>query len=308
MKFRHLFCAAVLLIAPLSSLAFVPESGLYQMQTPDNTTGGGGGGLSIEIQNQYMFAAGYVYTPSGAPTFVTMQGPLTQLGDGTWVLGTSQSDPSNGLAGYTGGQCIGTQANCPYKKPVATKIGDFGIQFLGQGYAGLSWGAPGNIASATLRRLNFFTGSNEPSSLLGQWDVLISSASGANALDYSGDRIVFDADSSGNIIGCTANNNGAASCTAPRIAVTASSCGQPNCAINYLAVVYVGSTSHIVRVYSFSSNNLPGAFTQSFHGIVHFCNSGVASPLTCNDSSANFVAYKSASSQYAHTGAGMHQP
>jgi len=212
------------------------------------------------------------------------------------------------LIAYSGGQCIGTVANCPYHKPTATKIGNFGIQFVGEGYAGLSWGAQGNIAGATLRRFNFFNGANEPSSLLGQWDVLISSPSAANALDYSGDRIVFDADSSGNIIGCTANNNGAPVCTAPRIAVTASSCGQPNCALNYLAVVYVGSTSHIVRVYSFSSNNLPGAFTQSFHGTVHFCNSGVASPSSCNDSSANFVAYKSASSQYSHTGAGMHQP
>lgn len=199
-------------------------------------------------------------------------------------------------------------SNCPYHKPTATKIGNFGIQFLGEGYAGLSWGAPGNIGGATLRRFSFFNGANEPSSLLGQWDVLISSAAGANGLEYSGDRIALDADTSGNIIGCTTNNNGTAVCTAPRIAVSASTCGQPNCTVYYLLSVYVGSTSHIVRVYSFASNNLPGAFTQSFHGTVSFCNSGVASPLSCADSSAHFVAYKSASSQYTHIGIGMHQP
>ena len=308
MNLRHMFCAAMLLVAPLSSFAFVPESGFYQLQTSDNTTGGGGTGLAIEIQNQYMFAAGYVYVPGGAPTFVTMQGALTLLSDGTWVLSTSQSDPSNGLAAYSGGQCIGTIANCPYQKPTATKIGNFGIQFLGEGDATLAWGAQNNIAGVKLRRFNYFNGADEPASLLGQWDFLISSSAGSNGLDYSGDRIALDTDTAGNIRGCIANNNGTAVCTAPRIAVTASTCGQPNCSINYLMSVYVGTTSHIVRVYSFSSNNSPGAFTQSFHGTVSFCNNGVSSPLSCGDSSAHFVAYKSASSQYSHTGTGMHQP
>jgi hypothetical protein len=98
MRFYKWFSAAAILLTPLTVLAFVPESGFYQQFTPDNTASKGGTGIAIEIQNEYMFAAGYLFTPTGIPTFVTMQGFLTLQADGTWTLSTSASDPSNGLA------------------------------------------------------------------------------------------------------------------------------------------------------------------------------------------------------------------
>lgn len=85
-----------------------------------------------------MFAAGYVYRAGGVPTFVTRQAPLSVLSDGTRGLGTSQSDPRHGLIASSGGQCIGTVANCRYHTPTATNIGNVAIRFPGAGAAPLS--------------------------------------------------------------------------------------------------------------------------------------------------------------------------
>jgi len=61
MKFRAWLGAIAALLAPLAAFAFVPENGFYQQYTPDNGSAGGGTGIGIEIQNEFLFAAGYVF-------------------------------------------------------------------------------------------------------------------------------------------------------------------------------------------------------------------------------------------------------
>ena len=317
MKIRAWLSAFAILLAPLTAFAFVPESGFYQQFTPDNGSSGGGTGIAIEIQNQYMFAAGYVYTATGVPTFVTMQGLLLLQSDGSWNLSTSPSDPGNGLAAYSGGQCIGTTANCPYHAPAATKIGDFNIQFIGENIATLTWGTTANQANTILRRFHFYTGPSEATSLLGQWDVVISRGVSADVLDYEGDKLVLYSastpDSSGNsmLLGCVPSNAGTPTCTGRSIATNVTPCTGLFCfgSSHYDAIVSNGSgATPIVRVYSFDSNVFAGEFTQSFHGTVHLCPSGAASVSACNISMAHFIAYRSGSAQYAQSGVGMSQP
>ena len=318
MKFRAWLGAIAALLAPLAAFAFVPESGFYQQYTTDNGSKGGGTGIAIEIQNEYLFAAGYVFSANGAPTFVTMQGFLLLQTDGSWLLSTSPSNASNGLVAYSGGQCIGTTASCPYKKPTPAKIGDFAIQFFGENSATLTWGATGNTASSTLRRFSFYTGAEsgrEYISLSGQWDLLIARGVAADGIDYEGDRLIFNSytnpDSSGNstVIGCVANNDGSATCSTHTLVAHVTPCVGSTCAgKSHYDVTVLNSTGKIIRVHSFDSNVGAGSFTRSFYGTTHFCPAGVSTIALCVDSTAHFNAYRSGDAQFANYGVGMSQP
>ncbi len=314
MKFRHLICAALFFLAPIASFAFTPEAGFYQQHTVDAT--GGGTGITIEIQNEYMFAAGYVYNPDGSPTFVTMQGQLLQQSDGSWKL-SSVGDPNNYLATYSGGQCIGKTANCPYKKPTASVAGDFTIQFVGENLAAVTWGGGGNQITSLLTRFNFNSGGPEPISLAGEWDVLVD-ASTSNRYLYSGEKILINKvvsllGSATNrlLTGCVPLFEGSPSCSSLTIGATGTLCTSCSPVVyNYSFAIQdtdLGTSKNIIRVYHFSSvGGVNNAFTQTFKGTVDFCPDGVTSTTLCTATvGTKFVAYRSASAQYAVNGKGM---
>lgn len=318
MKFRHFFCAAILTIAPLTSFAFIPETGVYEQYTPDNSAVAGGTGVTIEIQNEYMLAAGFVFNPNGTPTFVTMQGQLVLQANGDWALDTNGT--SNGVAAYNNGQCIGTAANCPYKKPNVAKVGDFSISFTSPTVATLTWGVSGsnNTVTTTLVRYNYNNGGTYGENLLGQWDLVIDHGVSGDALGYEGDRVLLQSISSDHLTltGCSARNNGDAGCFlglggTQNVSVATDACSGLGCAFSThytatvrLPAVLVGSPS-IVRVYKFSSGFVSG-FSNSFKGTAYLCPEGQFTAAACTTTSANFVAYRSGSYQYAHTGTGMH--
>src|SRR5438128_230417 len=109
MLLRRFLLVAAFLGAPLSAVAFTPETGFYSVPSQPGT------GLAVEIQDQYAFVAGYVYDTIGRPTFVTAQGALTRSGE-IWVLDSP-------LYVSSGGQCIGSASNCPYHAPATISAG-----------------------------------------------------------------------------------------------------------------------------------------------------------------------------------------
>ena len=79
-----------------SAFAFTPESGFWWNLAES------GRGFSIEIQDNFLFFAGYLYTSTGAPIWYTAQGVMQ--GNATFV---------GQLTSASGGQCI----TCTYRAP-----------------------------------------------------------------------------------------------------------------------------------------------------------------------------------------------
>ena len=205
MNMRHFLAASLLAAAPLASHAMTPENGWYVPVTSDNANGKGGTGVAIEIQNEFLFAVGFIYGQNGLPIWVAMQGKLTHQNDGTWVYSDSK-----GLFSAQNGQCLGTVASCPYKGATSVPIGGVTLK-LAENIGTITWGIAGNQASATLMRFNYQLG-DAPHSLIGRWDVVIDRQGAANGdgLQYEGDRLRFNdvhanADGSFAVNGCVEN-------------------------------------------------------------------------------------------------------
>lgn len=313
---RHLRWS-LLALAPVafSAGAFTPENGFYDMLTSDAGAVGGGTGLAVEIQNDYLFAVGNVYRPDGEPTFVTIEGTINPLPGGGWGLSNARD-----LYAFSGGQCIGTLERCPYRKPKSAHVGGFSIVFTAENEGHLEWGEPGNLASVTLRRS--CVGSicyDTPSSLLGEWDVILERASTADGLRFGGDKLaiatVTPTGDRRTIGGCIA----ASDATAPdcaeatlreRIEGVATRCTDASCkGYRYQLVVRANGGRHrdrIVRVYTFGENGRDGgAFGGTIRGRVDLCAGGARTTDACTTHAGiPFVAYKSASVGFVRDGIG----
>lgn len=306
MKLYQYVSALFLLAVPLLSQAFTPESGFYYMYTSDNTQSGGGTGLAVEIQNETLFAAGYIYTTSGAPAWVTIGGKLT-LVNGAWTV-------SDVVAGFANGQCVDTPAKCPYKEPSpAQAVGNFKIQFVAENLGTMTWGAVGNEQTVNLIRVGY-SGADAPSSLVGEWDVLIDHQGTAvnDAIQFEGDRLLINSYGvvSGvpNFGGCIPVSEANPSCGAAGskniISGTAPACSG-FCLRQYTLSVFLAQ-SKLVRVYHINENGLGGQFTGTIKGTVDLCPAGAATAAQCTTAKGlPFVAYRSGSANYAKTGAGM---
>jgi hypothetical protein len=294
--------------------AFTPESGFYNTFTSD-AKGGEGTGIGVEIQNDYMLAAGFAYRPDGTPTFVTIEGQLEHRPNGNWGLSLD-----DGLYSFHGGQCIGSLEHCPYRPATASRIGGFAIEFTSENAGHLEWGAPQDRASVELRRT--CAGSlcyDAPSSLLGEWDIVIDGGSGG--LTFGGDKIaIADVTPSGDrrtLAGCIAKSENAA----PKCDASAGSqkvegeaikrCVGTVCSNRYDYRVWV-RTEHcksrcaVVRLYSFSENGDGGAFGGTVRGTVSLCPEGARSADACATRRAHvFVGYRSGSINFVRTGEGM---
>lgn len=310
--------AVTLVMIPTAILAFTPESGFYNLFTSD-AQGGEGTGLAVDIQNDYMFAAGFVYRPDGAPTFVTIEGQLEHRSNGSWGL-----RDDHGLYRTSGGQCIGSLERCPYRKTTVESIGGFSIEFSAENEGTIEWGAAGNRAFATLRRTCAGTICYDaPSSLLGEWDVILDRAMPADQLRFGGDKLaITDVSPSGDarrISGCVAQSESAAPDCSKRVGAqliegAARRCFDTACFGGYRYRLFIHAANctkkcKIVRVYTFSENGDGGAFSGSIRGKVSLCPQGADSADACaaskNLSFLPFVAYRSGSVNFVRTGEGM---
>jgi len=313
MNVRRLLALALFASAPLLGHAFTPENGWYIPITSDNTASKGGTGIAIEIQNEYLFAAGFIYGVNGLPIWVTMQGQMTHNSDGSW-------ERSDTLYTAQNGQCLGSLTTCPYKpQSPAINAGHFTIKLLADNIGQISWGNPttGDVNNVLLKRFDYQLGGG-PGSLVGRWDIVIDHQGAANGdrIQFEGDRLRLNqvqtnADNTIVFNGCVDSD---AACTAGQFAAngTGSTPGFFG-GRQYQVVVYsgsiFGSAPYIMRVYSFGENGLSGAFANTIRGTVNLCDpNGADTVATCTAAAKPkyvFVAHRSASGRYAQTNAGM---
>jgi hypothetical protein len=165
--FQKLALAATLFLTAQVQ-AFTPESGIWW--NPNES----GSGYAIEIQDNFLFVALYVYDVDGNPTWYTA---------GTTMEGNALF---NGDLHYTyNGPCI----DCNYTAPI-TILGQRGpitINFQTESTATIQFeGAVKNI-----ERFNFLLG-DETDKMLGEWQTIIDFSSVGQGYPFSADVLLFD--------------------------------------------------------------------------------------------------------------------
>ena len=197
---------ALLALAALVSspaFAFTPESGFWWNPAES------GRGYSIEIQDNFLFFAGYLYTPAGAPIWYTAHGLMQ--GNATF---TGQ------LTSASGGQCI----TCTYRAP-QVQVGAGGpvtISFDTEIGGRLTW-AGGTIP---IQRFDYYytrnVGDNRNDVLRGEWHMVldyssVSTVGTPTSTDYFADVLIFDrlntAVNPRQTLGCRALNTAIGRCT-----------------------------------------------------------------------------------------------
>jgi len=168
MRFFQKLIIASSVFLSAQSLAFTPESGLWW--NPNEP----GSGYSIEIQDNYLFIAAFVYDQAGNPIWFTA---------GATLGGNSLFDSS---LNYTyNGTCI----DCNVTEPIVLlgEGGDITINFLTEGTATIQFeGAVKNI-----ERFNFLLG-DETEKMLGEWQTVIDFSSTNVEFPFNGDVLLFD--------------------------------------------------------------------------------------------------------------------
>ncbi|MFK8010590.1 MAG: hypothetical protein AB8B80_01020 [Marinicellaceae bacterium] len=168
MGFFHKTILVFTLILASQAKAFTPESGFWW--NPDEP----GSGYSIEIQDNYLFMALYVYDEFGNPFWYTASKTMG---------GNSLFDA---VLDYTyNGPCI----DCSYSQPI-TIIGERGpitINFLTETTATLQFqGAVKNI-----ERFNFLLG-DELTKMRGEWQVVVDPTNYFPNEYFFADVLIFD--------------------------------------------------------------------------------------------------------------------
>lgn len=174
---KRLLIPLMLLIAAPAH-AFTPETGWWW--NPEES----GRGFTIEVQDNTLFIATYVYQDAGQPVWYVASGKL-------WGYGGSDPEPyvRARLQRFENGQCLG----CPYQgRPDEDE--DFAepirIDFTSRTSGEITW----NDGSTTpIRRHNFALG-NENEKMLGEWRMVIdfSPVAEDGFAFWSGDALVFD--------------------------------------------------------------------------------------------------------------------
>jgi hypothetical protein len=157
---KYLWALAALAALPASAIS--PENGWYW--NPNES----GRGINIEIQDNILFMAAFVYRADGTPAWYVAGGPMSN--DKTF---------SADLFETSGGQCLG----CAYRAPGANKIGTASIAFISERSATVT--LPGATLSVTRQDWSGL-GSRTRDALMGEW----SSTEGEPSTGvYAGDRI-----------------------------------------------------------------------------------------------------------------------
>ncbi len=186
------------LITATSASSYTAETGFWF--NPNEP----GSGVAIEIQDNQLFLAGYVYTPTGASTFVTAQGTMQTSTTFTSVIDN-----------FANGQCIG----CGYRAPSVSlgTGGPISIVFNtnDETAATLTWGG----RAMPLRRFVYGLGATEQQLMLGEWTMMFDLATRSGNADYPflGDVFVFNRVERVNNVdqfkGCRPANSRAGTCT-----------------------------------------------------------------------------------------------
>lgn len=274
-------------VAMLSSAAqaFTPESGFWWNANES------GRGYAIEIQDNYLFFAGFLYGADGKSTWNTAQG----------LVSNDARTFSGVLNAASGGQCI----NCNYTVPtvVSGAAGPITIVFDSEITGRISWGNP--VRTIPITRFDFYytrtVGDQRNDRTRGRWDVLLDYIPPAGGpAEYYGDVLVINrvdrsptADQS---LGCRTTTFNTPTCTSQ--AFNLSGFYQANDGLHYL-VVENSATTFVVYAVRMNYND--------FEGIAKICSRStqVASCLS-NTSirSAPVRGSRSASNSFVNTGAG----
>ncbi|NJD18734.1 MAG: hypothetical protein FIA95_05560 [Gemmatimonadetes bacterium] len=143
----RLILAAFLTFAILPARAILPESGWYWNPAES------GRGFNLEIQDNALFLAAFVYRPDGSAAWYTGGG--TMGSDRTWTAELYET---------VGGQCIG----CGYRAPTLLYMGNVSITFTNERSAVISM--LGNSVSVV--RMDWSnSGVASRDALLGEWST-----------------------------------------------------------------------------------------------------------------------------------------
>lgn len=158
----RIILTAVALLATLPARAMLPENGWYWHPSES------GRGFNLEIQDNVLFLAAFVYRPDGPAVWYTGGGAMSS--DRTW---------SADLYETVYGQCIG----CPYSAPTYIHRGSVSITFTSERAATIS------LLGSTLNviRMDWANvGAASRDALFGEWSI----TEGDPAFPvYFGDRI-----------------------------------------------------------------------------------------------------------------------
>jgi hypothetical protein len=169
MRFFHKTLLTLTMLFTFNVKAFTPESGFWW--NPNES----GSGYAIEIQDNYLFVALYVYDEvTGDPIWYTA---------GTHLQGNAYFDSD--LNYSYDGTCI----DCNYSQPI-TILGARGpitINFLTEISATIQFQG----AVKRIERFNFLLG-DEIDRLIGEWQTVIDFSSTGTLFPFVGDILLFD--------------------------------------------------------------------------------------------------------------------
>lgn len=180
-------CVAALVLAvagltgTVRAASYTPESGFWWNPAEP------GSGLSIEIEDNFIYVAAYLYDAQGFPYWYIASGTLADNA-GTLSLGPTQ------VTTATGGQCLG----CVWRAPTVVPAG--GLMTIvfdrnDETRATLTWGGQTKL----FRRMDYydigFGPDAENQRMLGEWQIVLDFfAAGGNyaAYPYFGDVVILD--------------------------------------------------------------------------------------------------------------------
>ncbi len=248
------------LIGPAHSIT--PESGWWWNPNASGT------GYNIEIQDNVLAVATYVFDAAGAPTYYISAGAM---GNDSTYSGT--------LNLYSGGQCIG----CSYKSPAGAAAGTISIKFLSaqSGTMTLNGGTP-----IPIQRFSFGINTAAPYAMLGEWAII---EGGKSYPVYYGDRIQFSATftstTSGSIGTLFAGGNRSGSTGATAVAFQQDG----------VWYMLISTSTSYYQFYSFTFTGLNSIEGTTWTYLKTSTLSGPGTP---------FIAFRSQSASYVKTGVG----
>ncbi len=272
-KSIHRVVTSLLLLAaisissvPAALAADHPENGFWWNKAEP------GRGFNLEIQDNYLFFAVYIFDNQGAPLWYTTQGKLDANGNFTGVLTTARN-----------GQCI----NCNFLQPqiLLGAGGPIQINFTSNTAANLIWGNPQR--TIPIERFDYFytldpADTQRNNVLRGEWNIVldytrVTSTNGTVLSSYYGDALMFTAvnqtTSPRTTTGCRSRNGDSTSCATG----------------SRSAYGYLGSNNtHILAIDNDTSTNTVYAikldYTQ-FRGYAKVCPKSLT-PVSCLNSTA----------------------
>jgi hypothetical protein len=272
--------AAVLGSLASTAHAFTPETGFYWNPAEP------GSGIAIEIQDNILFLAGYVYDTQGNATWVTSAGAI---GGNSTYNGT--------LDQFRGGQCIG----CAYTANFRTgSAGPVAINWSTETRATFTWGG----RTFPIERFNYALGDKQQI-MLGEWQVVLDlygRSADYNAYPFYGEVMIVDlinrTPEPDQFQGCRPVNSLNGFCSSAALAA------------HDLAGTFNTTTGkHVIVITDGMTNNVKTFFayyvtvgTEQFDGVFEICNQGQCG--AANATTYPVRGFRSASNHFVQTGSG----